>query len=382
MKQVFPKEIIDNTVEVHLFRHKIKSQVIYTVILLSVILAFALLPFIRIDIYTSSAGIIKPEKERIKIVSIYAGKVIKNNLKENQQVKRNDTLLIIDNSIIAEKIKLLQKKIEENQNYIWDLDLLINSNEPIDTFYSPKYQKDYLQFQQKIRDLNTKLKKVSRDFYRQRKLYRKRVIAKVKYLESKYSLDLIKNEKDFSIKQQKNKWQNELSQYEIRLDELKNELEQSLQENDKYFITAPVNGSIQNLMGINEGSIINVGNPICEISPDADLLAECYVSPADIGLLKKSNPVKFQIDAYDYNQWGMATGEISDISKDVSMINNNALYKVRCKINERSLFLKNGAEGQLKKGMTLRARFLVANRSLFDLLYDKVDDWFNPSKNQ
>ena len=382
MKQVFPKEIIENTVEVHLFRHKINSQVIYTVILLSVILAFALLPFIRIDIYTSSVGIIKPEKERIKIVSIYAGKVIKNSLKENQQVNRNDTLLIIDNSIITEKIKLLQKKIEESQNHIWDLDLLINSNEPIDTFYSPKYQKDYLQFQQKIRDLNTKLKKASRDFYREKKLYRKKVIAKVKYLESKYSLDLIKNEKDFSIKQQKNKWQNELSQYEIRLDELKNELEQSLQENDKYFITAPVNGSVQNLMGINEGSIINVGNPICEISPDTDLLAECYVSPADIGLLKKSNPVKFQIDAYDYNQWGMATGEIYDISKDVSMINNNALYKVRCKINEKSLFLKNGAEGQLKKGMTLRARFLVANRSLFDLLYDKMDDWFNPSKNQ
>jgi HlyD family secretion protein len=29
--------------------------------------------------------------------------------------------------------------------------------------------------------------------------------------------------------------------------------------------------------------------------------------------------------------------------------------------------------------MTLRARFIVAERSLWQLLYDKVDDWMNPA---
>ena len=32
-----------------------------------------------------------------------------------------------------------------------------------------------------------------------------------------------------------------------------------------------------------------------------------------------------------------------------------------------------------EKGMTLNARFLLTERTLFDLLYDKVDDWLNPS---
>ena len=39
---------------------------------------------------------------------------------------------------------------------------------------------------------------------------------------------------------------------------------------------------------------------------------------------------------------------------------------------------KNGYKGDISKGMTLTARFLIANRSLWQLLYDKVDNWLNP----
>jgi HlyD family secretion protein len=42
------------------------------------------------------------------------------------------------------------------------------------------------------------------------------------------------------------------------------------------------------------------------------------------------------------------------------------------------LRLKSGQEGEIKKGMTFNARFVIARRSLFQLLYDKVDDWLNP----
>jgi hypothetical protein len=37
-------------------------------------------------------------------------------------------------------------------------------------------------------------------------------------------------------------------------------------------------------------------------------------------------------------------------------------------------------KGNLKKGMTVSAHFKLARRSLFDLLYQKMDDWVNPSQ--
>ena len=32
-----------------------------------------------------------------------------------------------------------------------------------------------------------------------------------------------------------------------------------------------------------------------------------------------------------------------------------------------------------KKGMTVQARFIVARRSFWQLLFDKVDNWLNPN---
>ena len=40
---------------------------------------------------------------------------------------------------------------------------------------------------------------------------------------------------------------------------------------------------------------------------------------------------------------------------------------------------ENEYKGLLKKGMNFSAHFIIARRSLFELLYDKVDDWVNPA---
>lgn len=44
------------------------------------------------------------------------------------------------------------------------------------------------------------------------------------------------------------------------------------------------------------------------------------------------------------------------------------------------LTLKNGIKGKLKKGMSVVAHFRITRRSLFDLLYQKIDDWINPAQ--
>ena len=149
-------------------------------------------------------------------------------------------------------------------------------------------------------------------------------------------------------------------------------------EQRNYIITAPISGTIQNIKGFEAGNFISSGAPIAEISPDTDLIAECYITPSDIGLLKKNNQVKFQINAFNYNQWGMATGKILRISKDITIVNNKPLFRVICSLDQKQLQLKNGFEGKLKKGMTLNARFFIIERSVYELLYDKIDDWFTP----
>jgi len=64
-KQIFPKEILGNTFEVHQFSHSRKSIIIYTVLLLLLLGILISLPLIKTDVYTSARGIIKSEKERV-----------------------------------------------------------------------------------------------------------------------------------------------------------------------------------------------------------------------------------------------------------------------------------------------------------------------------
>ena len=143
-------------------------------------------------------------------------------------------------------------------------------------------------------------------------------------------------------------------------------------------LTAPISGTITQISGLQKGSFALPNQTVGYISPKGSLLVECYISPHDIGLIRDSMPVKFQYDAYNYNQWGIGSGHIYSISNDVTFINEQPFFKVRCTMNEHQLFLKNGFVGNLKKGMTLTGRFVVTQRSLYQLLFDKVDNWLNP----
>ncbi len=381
MKNIFPKEIVENTIEVHRFKHTVKSKIIYSILLLSILGVAVALPYVSLDIYSSSKGILKSEKERNQIISLYSGKIEAISIKENDYVSQGDTLLVVNNSVGKEKQQLLLNQLEETRLFVHDLKHLSNSKRiHKDSIHSFLYQKEYLQYLQKLRELRTHYTKTKRDFIRQEKLYNKEVIAKVEYQESKYNYDLAVGNLSHFKKQQRNQWQTSLTQQQNKLEELESSLIQMQEEQKNYVITASIAGTIQNLKGIEVGNFITSGNPIAEISPDTDLIAECYIKPSDIGLLKENTSVKFQIDAFNYNQWGMATGKIVSINKDISIINNTPLFKVICSLNQNELYLKNGFKGSLKKGMTFNARFFITNRTAFQLLYDKVDDWFNPSK--
>ena len=149
-------------------------------------------------------------------------------------------------------------------------------------------------------------------------------------------------------------------------------------EKEQYVVTAPIAGSITQYTGIQPGNFIAPNQTIAQISSNEDLIVESYISPTDIGLIREGMDVKFQIDAFNYNQWGLATGKVIDISKDITAQQEQPYFKVKCTLQEQQLFLKNGYEGNLKKGMTLTSRFTVTERTLYQLLYDKMDDWLNP----
>ena len=381
MKQIFPKEIIDNTVHVHQFKHSSRSKIIYSIILLSIILILVLLPLIKVDIYTSARGLIKPDKERLLVTSLNSGKIIQANLKNNSLVKKGDTLLVLDNTSIDEKLKLAEQQIIEISLFVEDLSYLTDFKHIyLAKIKTPKYKKEYLLYLQKMHELQTRFKKLKQDFERSTLLYKKEVIAKVEFENTKLDYDLAISNINQLKQQQYNSLQASLTDYKNNLMELQSRVKQLRNNKSQFVITAPITGILLNAKSLETGSFLSSGQSFVSISPNTNLLVECFISPQDIGLLKLNNEVSFQIDAYNYNQWGLASGKVIGIGKDIELVENTSVFKVQCHINETCLKLKNGFEGKLKKGMTLNAQFKLTERTLFDLLYDKVDDWVNPSQ--
>ncbi len=380
MRNVFPKEILENTAHVHRFKHNKKSSIIYSIFLIALVGAFIALFYIKVDVYTSSRGIIKSEKAHIKLTTIYSGKVLKNYIEINKQVSKGDTLLVLDDYNVVNKIDLLNINIADTKKFKHDIRYLINNGRiNFDSIYTQKYQKEYIHFREKLQELQTRIQKSKRDYLRNQQLFEKGVIAAVEFENFKFEYDLILNSVAQLKKQQLNNWQADLTNKTKELNELDNSFKQQNESKKDYILIAPIDGSLMNVIGVEQGSTISAGIPLAEISPDGDLIAECYVSPIDIGLINPNNNVKFQIDAFNYNQWGHATGKIIEIGKDIEFLNEQPTFKIRCKVDQKHLTLNNNFKGNLKKGMTFNARFKLTERTLFQLLYDKIDDWLNPS---
>lgn len=114
-----------------------------------------------------------------------------------------------------------------------------------------------------------------------------------------------------------------------------------------------------------------------------DLYVEAYITPHHIGYIYIGMPVNVQVKSFNYNEWGAINGTVQDISSDfLADSQGNCFFKIKCSMEKNHLTLKNGRLGRLKQGMNVSTHFKVARKSLFNLLYQKMDDWMNPAQNE
>ena len=353
---------------------------IYKIILFLTILIFISFYFIRLPISSSSRGIIRSQTENTKIVSVVGGRVIENNLKKNnQEIKQGEKLLVITAEQLDTQKSLQNSQSSDYSAQLQDLHKLTRGQ--YGGLQTGQYIREVSAMQEKIAQVQSQLSLAKKDYDRALLLYNQGVIPRAEYDKFYYDYQNLKTQISSIKEQQLAQWQAQKRDTERQLRSLGSEITRINQEQKNYIITAPISGRLVNYSGVQKGNFIVQGQPIGEISPEENQVAECMVSPKDIGFIKKNQKVKFQIDAYNYNQWGLLEGKVVDIDQNITVNQQTgeAYFKVRCVMDKNYLQLKNGYKGQIGKGMTLTARFYLLDRTLWQLLFDRVDDWFNPN---
>lgn len=390
--QLTKEDDLQNTSLLFIHQTRIRSQIIYRVTLLAVSAAIGSLPFLYTTVSVKGTGLIQSNIEKTELLAPSSGRLISVKLKDNLKVLKGTTLLTIDATLPRQQKGLITNHERQIEQQLNDVQILLsNVNQPLNIAKNETtiaklttglYVASWQQYSEALQNAVNAKEQASRIYQRYQTLYAKKVVTQAEYEQYQFNYNQSVSDWQMVNKKYKTQWQTESNQYRNELRDLQNQQVQLADQEKQYSLKATVTGSIQNLIGVQVGAYVYANQKLGEISPDSALLAYCYIKPSDIGLIKKGQQVRFQIDAFNYNQWGLLSGIVLDISDDVIIQNQNPYFKVKCKLNTDFLQLKNGYKGQVKKGMTFSAHFTVAKRSLYQLLYDQVDDWLNPSGNK
>ncbi|HEX4849178.1 MAG TPA: HlyD family efflux transporter periplasmic adaptor subunit, partial [Puia sp.] len=225
----------------------------------------------------------------------------------------------------------------------------------------------------------TVLKKAKKTLQLNQYLADNKVISPKEFFDIKTEAEKTSAAYQSLISEQRSEWQSDLLKYKQELSNYQAETKELDSESFLYAVRAPVSGSIQGINARYSGSAILTNEPICIISPECRLMAECYVSPKDVAFLRNNEPARFQIHAFDFNYFGSFTGKITSVDNDYSLIDNKPVFRVRCSFDEEQNLIRKSNFIKLKKGLTLHGRFLINRRPVWKLIFEKMNDWINPS---
>lgn len=376
MPILFPPEIIENTVECYHARISTSSKAIYGLILLMILIVFISLPFVYVDISSQSRGVIRSPYENTTIQSALYGEVVSYRMLENKPVQKGDTLIILNSDKLNEQISLANRKIQENDLFISDIACLLSAK--YNQILTPKYRGEYYRYQAKLNEQQISVNYLKKDLATQKTLADQKVISNFEYLQSKNNYEKANEQLKALEQDYQTNWVAEQTNLNQQNNELASNIRQVEKDKRQYVILAPMSGSLVQVAGFQKGNFISPGQNLAYISTNDVLLAECYISPSDIGYVQIKQQATFQFDAFNYTDWGMIHGKVTQVLNDVVLIDQKPMFRVRCVLDKKSLQLKNGYRGNIQKGLTFTARFQLNRRSLWQLLFDKVDNWLNP----
>lgn len=381
---LIPSRFTNNSIESYLIKVTSRSRIIYWIVIITALCGMFMLPFVKVDVSATARGSFQPG---ITIQVVYTpcqGKVIYSSVEEGRMISRGDTLFMIQSEALKTRKEATVKEIFENSCSIEDLEKLTLIEYPVTipetgTFLTSRYNSEYSDF---IKSWNIQLQRYLRsraEYERAEILHKQEIITETEFERSLQAFRLDEEDLHQTLTYRKSLWHADMMLRRNLARSMDAELNECAQEMADMIILAPVSGKIIKSVNIQPGMLINSNQMVAEILPSGDLVALCKLSPKDIGLVKLGQKVKLQVDALNYNEWGLLDAIVSDISYELtSESESGAYYSVKCKPASSCLLIGNGVSAELKKGMSFSARIMVSRRSLLNLLFDKTGSWLDP----
>jgi len=411
--EIFENLRSEDTLESLYAAHGPQSRGFYWTLLIGVLGGLLALPLLKVDVTVRAAGWLRPVAERTAVRPAVSGYIVKLYVRDNERVESGQALVQLQSDDVEERIKRNKQAQAERRKLVTDL-ISLTSISPTSLFNSQvslhgemkaarfeeqRKKFDYLTLQtaalrQECSALAVELSsdelaemKAKTQLARYESLAAKGLVSQQDFENIRFEYEHLEKESKLLIEQAYSRWESRLHDEGETLADLVTDGQRLDEELTHYTLRAPERGVLIGFTGLSEGSFVALGQALGEVSPADELKVEAFVMPRDIGLIHNGQAVRLQVDAFPYSHWGVVSGIVESISGDMligdntSPVTSGTYFKVTVRPETSIVRLPNGTVGELRKGMTLSARFLVARRSLLEILYQDMSDWLDPKAN-
>lgn len=310
------------------------GTVIITGIFTLLVIAIVWASLSKVDVVITSQGIVQPIGNINVVESATGGSVKAINITEGQYVKSGDILIELDSRGLETDTEQLIKQCEIYEAQL-EICRLIKSGKTFSDIVVSKYKEnvrtyiqaildndesfhnnlDELENEKNNADLDLQLAQIQLEEYNESGSSRQ-IKAQEIIIEQK------KNEFDraeINIKDLKAKYNiqinSQISEMDIKLQEIKTNLEKYDFSKDYYTLTSPVDGYIQSIAVNTIGETVSADEKLVTIIPDnTPVEFVCYVKNMDIADIVTGMKAKVKLEAYPYNKYGTVDAEIIYIS--------------------------------------------------------------------
>jgi hemolysin D len=349
------------------------GRAIAGIIMLFFVIALSWACLGKVDINMTAQGKILPT-ERTKVIQPAETGVVKViHVQDGQQVKTGDVLIEIDSTISEAEKDRLQNEWVSAQLEVARLRAAVSeSDDPLSVFAPPEgaseeqiaTQKSFLQNQ--VEESRAKLSGLDRQIAQnggnmaavqstivklEKSIPMLKERAKLrKYLSDKgygSKLETLATQQDLVEKTQELEVQkgrlteatagvaslteqrkqaeaeyrktnlNALAQAEQKASSLKEQLTQATQKHKLQTLTAPIDGTVQQLAIHTEGGVVTPAQALLAIVPaGSHLEIEAMVPNRDIGFVQVGQEAAIKIDTFNFTRYGLIYGQVKSISQD------------------------------------------------------------------
>jgi multidrug resistance efflux pump len=394
---------------------KILNKILIAFLIIVVVLIFALRTNDTVDF---KDGQIFSNTPQLKINAPNDVKVLKVAVKEGQEVKKGDTLFVLENKKTVSDYEILNTDVASMQNKIEIINNLIantidrkNSLLQLLKIQSNIYKTDRKKTALEISSLNNKINLSSQQtsiltdkFKTDSILYAKGAISRYEMSDTKNkNLDNKKGQvdvkssfsaKNYDFENLSNNYQqtknnltrgiidvdNQIQNFKRDIVELQTQIKNGqsnltyiTDELGKLIILSPINGTISNLFNSRQNrETMSKDDLLTIVAPKVEsFYAKVTLDEKDLAYVKKGQEINLKLDAYNYYRYGAIKGQITYVSPsdvDKTFYCLASIKKYNPNIN-------------LKAGYKLKGEVIIETMQLYQYimkkLFNKIDNSVN-----